>query len=203
MKIMKLTSMTIAAAVAVVHANKSKNRRYFNIRHGSSGKDLWVYVCGLDVNYFSPKNTSDALTLDADNYILTPVIRRKEPVKDIKDNVIYNITIDNMIHHKKDYLVFWEIPNKNYTTVTYTINGKCSEIGKGITGKERNDKIYSSPAPVLEIYGSCSLYWEGIDEAGNKDFQTITYNYDENRWVVDNVVSSSGETASIALPDKE
>jgi hypothetical protein len=190
MKILRLTSINVGPVIAqTFKKSKDANNIYFNIKHGSAGKNLWVYSCGLHSVHFKPANEKDSLELSGDNYILRPIKKRvggseddKIVLKDKIGNTLYSISIDNMRHHKKDIILFWEIPNNNYTDVSYTTSGNVSELGKGWIGKERNEKLYSSPAPVLEIQGNCSLEWVAVDIDGFKIKQTIKYDFEKANW---------------------
>lgn len=191
MRILKLTGVDIRPAVAMVYKNKVSNALYFNIQHGSFGKNFWIYTCGLNKIFFTPKDEQDRITLSDDNYILKPIKRNKEKIKDGKENILYNISIDSMENHKKDCIIFWEVPNKNYTNVTYTISGNAAMIAEGITGKERNDTIYSSPAPIIEAYGNCKLEWSGLNNNGERVSQTINFDYVNDKFDIPPITTTT------------
>lgn len=174
MRIIKLTGINSSPAIATVHRNHKSDNMYFNIKHGSQGENLWVYSCELNKSHFAPSALADELKLDNDNYVIIPVKKNGSVVKDKKDNTLYMITIDHNQNHKQDMLIFWEIPNVNYTEVTYKITGMANDIGHGWSGKERGEICFKSPAPVIEIYGNATLEWSGLDRDGNNIKQTIT-----------------------------
>jgi len=173
MKILKLDHIGIKNAKAVVFKNKKNNELYFNIKHGSS--KFWVWSASLDKKYYKPKNDNDVLELSENDYILIPIKGKKEVLKDKKNNTLYFISKDYMEIHKNDILLLWEIPNKNYTSVKYKVEGNASVIGTGMAGKERDNVKYTSPAPVVEILGNCKLTWEAVDVNGDKYKQEIEY----------------------------
>lgn len=174
MRILTLTSEGIGNAVATIF--KNKDTIHFNIKHGSSGRDLHVWSCGMDKKYFNPaKHQSSTFELTDDNYVLLPVRKNGEQLKDKNNNNIYSVSIDNVKNHKKDIILIWEIPNNKYTSVVFTINGDVSLLGEGVIGKTRNGVDYTSPAPVLEIFGVCKLTWSGIDEHNNTVGGVIEY----------------------------
>lgn len=184
MKILKLTGTDIGPATAIVYKNKKTEVSYFNIKHGSNGENLWTYRFGLSKTYFSPESEDEILALTEDNYVIKPIKKDKLELKDGKGNIKYAVTKDHMENHRKDVVLFWEIPNKNYTDVTYEISGKCIELGKGISGKERENISYISPAPVLEIIGDVVLVWRAVDAEDRKIEQTIKYTYNTGEWEI-------------------
>lgn len=182
MRLQKLTSLKILPVVAQVHKNKTNNSLYYNIKHGTHGEGLWMYSCGLYKPYFTPENEGDKLEMKDDNYIIKPVKKDNVILRDKKKNVVYNITIDLSETHKKDIIVFWEIPNKNYLEVSFKVSGLATLLGEGISGKERGEVLYSSPAPVIEVLGDCELYWTGKDIENKNISQTIKYDYAKGEW---------------------
>lgn len=148
---------------------------FYNIKHGGQGENLFMYTIGLNKKLFSPEAMSDTIELDDNTYILLPVYVDKKHKQDSKGNYLYFISIDHMDNHKEDYIILWEIPNKLYTEVTYTINGDASELGSGISGRSRGSTNYTSPSPVLEIYGECELCWTGVNANGIKHKQIISF----------------------------
>jgi hypothetical protein len=175
MKIIRLTHLIAMPATAMPFRNPRKNPSplYFNIKHGSKGKSFWMHTTSINVRVAQPTTETDVLELKGDHYIIRPSYKDGLPIKDAYKNTIYNISSDNLETHKNDILCYWEIPNKNYIEVTTEITGEIAELGRGYTGKDRNDRTYKSPAPVLEITGSGRLYWEAIDDKGDKYSQEI------------------------------
>lgn len=166
MRIAKLTTSALTPVEAVAVANKhDKEKLYFNVKHGTKGKSdvFWVYSCGVSTECAKPSSLEDICSLDKDNYILKQIRVKGKVLKDRNDNALYNIHSDNNLCHKRDLIVFWEIPNKYYHDVTFDIKGDVKLLGSGKTGYVRDDIQYISPAPVLEIYGNASLTWRAID----------------------------------------
>ncbi len=180
MKILRLTNYQVTPAVAEVYKHKGKN--YFNLKHGMFGSNFWRWSCGLEYKHFKPKKDEVSLTLDNDNYTIVPVKHGGELLKDGMGNVVYNIGIDHSSAYRNDILLLWNIPNKLFKDVTYTLNGMCSEIGRGSVGRTRGTVIYKSPYPVIEIVGDTTLSWTGVDNDGNQYSQTVKYSYAENLW---------------------
>lgn len=174
MRILKLTAVSCSPAIATVYSNRKNKELYFNVKHGSQGSDLWAYSCELNKDYFKPDSASAELKMDADNYVIIPVKKNGQLVTDKKDNTLYMVTIDHNQNHKHDLLLFWEIPNVNYTKVEYKLSGMVNCIGTGWSGKERGNICFKSPAPVLEVYGNAVLEWSAIDQDGNSLKQTIS-----------------------------
>ena len=79
-------------------------------------------------------------------------------------------------------LLLWEIPNKRYINVSFETDGDCHIVGSGETGSIRDGIEYISPAPVLEIFGSCTLKWWGYDKHSNLVKQEITFDYPNSQW---------------------
>lgn len=173
MRVLKLTAVTSSPAIATVYNNRRNKELYFNIKHGSQGTELWAYSCELSKDFFAPETPSAELKLDQDNYVLIPVKKNGDLVKDKKGNALYMLTVDHNHNHRRDLLLFWEIPNVNYTDVGYSISGMANEIGKGWSGKDRGEYIFKSPAPVLEVYGDAVLEWHAQNKAGDTFKQTI------------------------------
>ncbi|MCI4435726.1 MAG: hypothetical protein JHC33_02800 [Ignisphaera sp.] len=188
MRLVRLELYGVVPVVATPFKNKRNNRLYYNIQHGikdtTHNSKTWKYVCELRINDFIPENESDTISLSNNNYTFKPVRHNGETVKDLKGNNVYIVGINNAATDKNDVIVFWEIPNKYYTDVKYTITGDCSIIGLGVNGKERDGKIYTSPAPVVEVLGDCILYWSGKTENNTIITQTIKYNHKNGSWDV-------------------
>lgn len=182
MRILRLANFKIQPAVASLH--KNKNKYYFNLRHGTKGTHFWRWSMGLDYRHFKPVKSDTEYVLDNDNYIIEPIKRNGNILEDKAGNVMYNISVDTMSTHKKDILLLWDIPNKNFINVTYSIKGMCSVIGEGSVGRVRSEQAYKSPSPVIEILGDSILYWSGVGADGKKYSQTIKYDYAEKNWDV-------------------
>lgn len=202
MMIRKLTAFITEPVVAKIYNHKKNGKMYYNVKHGSSSKnasndsDLWSYSLGLAKNHFPVNEDVPELDLDGDDYIITTVKVNGEIMRDKKGNVLYNISRDKTDVHKKDIILLWEIPNKNYVDVKYVAEGTCTILGEGISGKERGDVIYSSPAPVIEILGDVTLTWTGRYYDNNtykKVSQVIKYNYANNSWDIKPIITGEDD----------
>lgn len=182
MIIKKLTSLKVSTVEAVAIQDKRTENLYFNIKHGSIGKELFMWWCGLAKKHFSPATADEKLALTGDEYILRPVRVGGELQYNKLNNLNYVLTLDAMEYHKTDVILFWEIPNKNYTDVSYTIDGDHNVIGTGTIGRERSGKLYTSPAPIIELYSSATLTWTGKTSNGEKVSQVITYDMSKGIW---------------------
>ena len=173
MRVLKLTKDEVKPVIATVIENEKNKSLYFNVNHGMRGKGFWSIVHTLNFKFFVPRTKEDVCVLDADNYILKPIMRNKVTLKDKRNNPIYCISIDNNDTQRNDILLFWEIPNNNYTDVKFEHGINASLLGKGYSGKDRGDVVYISPYPVLEIMGDCDLTWSAIDSEGKTISQVI------------------------------
>ena len=197
MKFMKLTAVKVEPVVAKIYYHKKNDKKYYNVKHGSNkstnnSNELWSYSFGLSKNDFPVTDGIPELLLSEDDYIISTVKKDGEIIKDRKGNVLYNISKDDNCMHKKDIILLWEIPNRNYTDVIYTTEGVCNILGEGVSGKERGDVMYCSPAPVIEILGDVTLTWNGVhnlDGVVNRVSQTIAYDYTKNIWHVEPIVT--------------
>jgi hypothetical protein len=181
MKMLKLTGLRVMPVYASVYIGKRTQVRYFNIMHGS--RDFSVWSCGMNKRLFNPDNYGrdvDKIELTDNNYTLVPVETAKNP----NNTQFYAVYSDGVESHTTDIILFWEIPNKRYTEVTYSISGSCRELGSGVTGMTRDGIEYRSPAPVLEIYGDVTLSWSGKDMIGQSLSQTISYDYATASWKI-------------------
>ena len=176
MKIISLTENGTFTAKAKAYINNDK--KHFNIIHGAKG--FWEYRLGIVDSYAKPENENDELILDKDNYIIKPVMSKalNDYYKDARGNNVYNVAEGNA-EINNDCLVLWTIPNKRYINVNFKVEGLCEVIAIGENGIERPDAKYISPAPVVEIYGSCTLTWTAEKLDGTKIRQVIKYNYRE------------------------
>ena len=201
MKFIKLTAFKQEAVVAKIYYHKKNGKMYYNVKHGSSKttnntNELWSYSFGLSKSYFPVSEENPELVLKDDDYVITTVKIDGEVIKDKKGNVLYNISKDDNNVHKKDIILLWEIPNKNYIDVKYVAEGTCTILGEGISGKERGDVIYSSPAPVIEILGDVTLTWTGRYYDNNtykKVSQVIKYNYANNSWDIKPIITGDDD----------
>lgn len=181
MKILRLAHNAINPAVAVAKIDVRKDEKLlrFMVTHGSFGKDTWGMNFHITNNLGLPKNKDDKLVLKENNYTFKAVIDRTKgkPIMDKAGNKLFTISkskdydsLDN------DQIVLWSIPVGIYTDVKYTITGSVTEVAKGINGKWLLDKFYTAPAPVLSIFGNCTLEWDAKDvRKGILHKQVITY----------------------------
>lgn len=196
MKIIKLTASKISTVKGTVIVNKKNTSKYFNIRHGSASDGLHFYSIYMDSRYFKPVDNEATIDLPDDKYILKPVFKDKAHIKDSKGNYSYCLSIDDVEDHKKDFIVLWEIPNKFYKGVEYTIDGDVEKIGEGSSGRVRNGTVYSSPAPVLEVFGIATLTWSGTKtKDGIKYSQTITFK--DSKFQIGQIIKAENNESNI------
>jgi len=202
MKIKKLTTSVLLPVTADVIANKNKEDTalFYNVKHGSRGEGLFTYTIGVDKRLFKPTNSNDKLSFDDNNYILLPIYDKKQHKKDSKNNYLYFISTDRMEEHKNDYIVLWEIPNRFYTDVSYDISGDVKLIGEGSLGRSRGSNIFTSPAPVLEVYGNCKLEWSGHDSKSTVYSQVITFK--DGLWNIGKLIAEENHTEKLQLHSK-
>ena len=189
MRILRLTDLKIEPMEASCYTKikDGETKRYYNVRHGSDEPGFHAYTCGLDVRYFKPETNSDVYRFTDDDYSLRQLYApstdgKKKPLIDGLGNPFYLISKDRIESSKKDMIIFWEIPNKNFISCNYTLKGMVTEVAKGYIGKKRNNVTYKVPAPVLEVIGSCELTWEAVNADNQRFSQTIKYDTVEDRW---------------------
>lgn len=178
MRVIILSELKTTPAIAQVYHNKTKGQLYYNIRHGAPGVNFGYWLGMISPSVAIPKDINDILTMDDDSYTLSAHRKNGETVTDKLGNVTYTINKDFSSMHKNDTLLLWEIPNKEYVDVRYSISGNAKEIGIGYNGKDRGDVVYKSPAPVVEVYGKAILAWTAINVDG--EMQTQTIHIDQN-----------------------
>ena len=67
--------------------------------------------------------------------------------------------------------------------VSYKIDGSARVLAEGTYGKFHIDNLITTPAPVVEISGKCSLTWIADDpRAGTVTSQTIEYDPELDTW---------------------
>ena len=191
MRIRKLTTNLLLNVKAKTVNIKPTGATHFNIRHGSASEGLHDYIIYMDRRYFKPEDNVTEKVLNDDDYILKPVYKNNIHIQDRKDNYSYTLSRDEVEDHKKDYIILWEIPNKFYSDVKFDVSGNAIILGTGYSGRVRDGKVYSSPAPVLEVYGTTTLEWSGIrDDKLYK--QIITFKDDQ--WNIGQVIKTDIET---------
>lgn len=171
MQILRLTADAISTAVAV--SVDGKKEKYYNLKHGSIGRSLWRYIMFLSNTCFKYTPGVEEKQLIGNNYSLRAINKKGEFIKDEKGNRLYNIVTDKNSSHYNDLLIFWDIPNFNYTEVSYKLSGNVNLIAEATNGKDRGDIVFTSPAPVLEVLGNCKLEWCGKNSDGKHVSQTI------------------------------
>jgi len=195
MKIVKLTTAEVKSVTCHAYSKYDDNgsifRRY-TIRHGTMGKGFGYWLLPVMGNISIPEANDSVIELNNDYYTL---INRKisGASKDILGNDMYSLSRDFSTLHRKDLIVLWDIPNKNYTDVGYTINGDVELIGTGYNGKIRGEHTYKSPAPVLEVFGDCNMEWYATDKEGNKLTQKIAYDYASGQWDISTITKKLKE----------
>ncbi len=191
MRIRKLTTNLLLNVKAKTVNIKPTGATHFNIRHGSASEGLHDYIIYMDRRYFKPEDNITEKILNDDDYILKPVYKNNIHIQDRKDNYSYTLSRDEVEDHKKDYIILWEIPNKFYSDVKFDVSGNAIILGTGYSGRVRDGKVYSSPAPVLEVYGTATLEWSGIrDDKLYK--QIITFKDDQ--WNIGQVIKTELES---------
>lgn len=180
MKIIRLTHLIAlpATAIAIKNTRKDPAVLYYNIKHGSKGRNFVMHTTSINAKLAVPNDEDDILELKGDNYVMRPSYKANKVCKDVVGNVIYNINVDTLENHRRDIICYWEIPNKNYIKVNYTISGEIVELGKGESGKDRGDITFKSPSPVLEITGDGKLSWCATDDKGDVYTQDIHVDID-------------------------
>lgn len=189
MKIVKLTTAEVKNAVAQVFSKKFNNNKVymtFSIKHGTSGDEFGYWLLPIAHNIARPQNRYESKELDDNKYILIKRTQSNangdESITDKLGNFTYTLSTDESTLHQKDVIVLWDIPNKKYTDVSYSTSGDVDLLGTGFNGKVRNNVIYKSPAPVLEVFGDCKMNWRAIDHKGNEYHQAIAYDYSSGKW---------------------
>ena len=119
---------------------------FFNVKIGN--KTGWEIRYSLDSRIYKPKKDS-VLPLTDNCYILKPIMKNKDIIKDKHNNTYYTITKNNSTEYKKDYYIFWD--SSILENEFNLINSKgISIIGKGKRLIE--DKEYISL--VIEVFES-------------------------------------------------
>ena len=166
-----ITEKVIARPYITYPNKEKKSRTYFNILHGS--KDVGYHCYKLYLDYKAFKDIAlakkDGYVLDGNDFVLKPIYKNDEVVKNFDNQSLYNIGREDNGHLHKTTLVLWEIPNFMYTDVAFRIvSGYAVVIGKGINGIERDNIKYTSPAPVLEVMGDVVIEWTAISKLTNE-----------------------------------
>ena len=119
---------------------------FFNVKIGN--KAGWEIRYSLDSRTFKPKK-EEILPLKGNNFILKPIIKNKNIIKDKHNNTYYTISKNNSFEYKKDYYIFWDslILNNEFKI----INSKnITIIGKGKRLIEDKEHV----SLVLEVFES-------------------------------------------------
>jgi len=179
MKIIKLTyKETLPVTTTII---KNRDNKYHNLKHGTRGLGLWEWSASMNVvNY--PVIEDKTILLDKDNYTIVPVTKDKKIITDSLHNVLYSITTDDITSHRKDILLLWELPIKNFKTISYTLSGDVLELGNGYIGKVRGTRRQKIAAPVLEITGDSTLTWTGVTFDNKHYKQTVNFTYSDSSW---------------------
>lgn len=124
-------------------------RLFFNIKIGN--KAGWEIRYSLDSRTFKPKK-DEILPLRGNSYILKPILKNKETIKDKHNNVYYTISKNNSNDVKNDSYVFWDtlLLDNEFKIVS---SKNSTILGKGKRLIE--DKEYISL--VIEVFENGSL----------------------------------------------
>ncbi len=119
---------------------------FFNVKIGN--KAGWEIRYSLDSRIYKPKKDS-ILPLTGNYYILKPIKKNKNIIRDKHNNTYYAISKNNSFEYKKDYYIFWD--SLILESEFKILNSKSiSIIGKGKRLIE--DKEYISL--VVEVFES-------------------------------------------------
>ncbi len=135
----------LVSPIPRVYKGRLPETCYYNLIHGN--KEGWEYRLSVDSRIAKVRECPE-FKLDKNYYILRPLKRNGVPSKDKKGNLYQVISRDFDTTHKNNILLLWEI-NTKYTDVLYHVKGFVSKIGEGFNNE--------TPAPVLELYGDCTL----------------------------------------------
>ena len=147
---------------AVAHKDKNDNL-FYNIKHGEIGGVLWQYSIGVSKEIALPITHEDTIELNSNNFIVLPIYKNKNKVKDNLGNDLYYVTADIANAGKDGKLVLWSIPNKNLVDVSFKVSGGANVLGNGFTGSSRSSDDKKVPSPVVEILGHSVLQWQGYE----------------------------------------
>lgn len=145
--------------IPMVYKGRLPETFYYNLIHGD--KEGWEYRLSVDSRITKVKE-GVTYKLDKNYYVLRPITKNGKPLLDNKGNAYQVISRDFDTAHKNNMLLLWELPPE-YNDAKYHIKGFANEIGLGYHGKV--------PAPVLEIYGDCTLTC--IGEMNNKVIKEV------------------------------
>jgi len=181
MKIIRLGVYETSEVKPNIYIN-NRGEKFYNVRHGKRGNPeyCWGWVCSIDSKIATPVSDPD-FKLIGNDYEIEPIFKNGKPKKDKLGNIEYVIKKDNSSFNKDDILTLWELPSKKYTDIEYELVGEVTEIGKGTSCMYRQNSIISTPAPVLEITGDCTLSWVG-KYGGKKYKQVISYSSRYREW---------------------
>lgn len=188
----KISLYDVSPVVANVFKNKKTGGMYYNLRIGTPGEKTWEYNLLFDKRYYSPVEVTDRLTLDNNNYIIKPIKEKSsqgrfEAKKDKRGNVFYVVTEDQSSFHKKDLILLWELPNRNFTEIKYDVKGSHNIIAEAKAGKERDSEVFTSPILLIELLGDCILHWVGTQDSGAMLEQEIKFTYESGQFIVDSI----------------
>lgn len=193
----KISLYDLSQPSASVFKNRKTNELFYNLRLGSTGDKTWEYVLLFDKRQFNPKEITDKLLLENNNYVIKPIKEKQSDgkftlKKDGKNNVHYVVSEDSSSFHKKDLILIWELPNRNFTKIEYKIKGPHNVLAEAIAGKERSKETFTSPIVLLELLGDCELSWVGIQDTGDILEQNIIFKYETGQFTI-NLIKPKGE----------
>lgn len=134
---------------------------FFNIKIGN--KAGWEIRYSLDSRTFKPKK-DEVLPLKGNNFILKPIFKNKDVIKDKYCNIYYVISKNNSNDNKNDCYIFWDtlLLNDKFKIIS---SKKITVIGKGKRLIEEIEFI----SLVLEVFESGEL----TVTDGNKKYKVI------------------------------
>lgn len=122
---------------------------FFNVKIGN--KAGWEIRYSLDSRTFKPKK-DETLPLKGSNFILKPIMKNKNVIKDKHNNIYYAICKNNTLINKKDSYIFWDtlILNSDFKIME---SKNITVLGKG--KRLIDDKEYISL--VISVFGNGSV----------------------------------------------
>jgi hypothetical protein len=177
MKILTLKNNTIEYARATAYISKC-GRRYYNVKHGSVGEDLWEYRMELDSRYYKDL-TADSIILDSDMYVIKPVRdKNRTIVRDSLYNPIYTIAESSMCADRKGIILLASSPFGDNYVVTNFNTDESKNITLLAIGTFSIKHMYVDfagfdvpfkiPAPVFEITDTATVYWTGNSDTNEE-----------------------------------
>lgn len=187
MKFLELNLTGLHTPVAKVI--RWNNKLYFNYIFGLKRPGFAQYTLAFDAKEFKPKDEEDKLELNGSDYIILPIKRNNVSVSDRHGNVVYCAYRDRIKAHMRDIVLFWEIPNYNYTNIEYTISGDAWKMAEASSGVVRPSGITKIFMPVINIYGNTVLTWTALNSENKVVTQEVKYDITTDDWDVGNIIT--------------